>query len=668
MTEGVNVNVALGDKTWSDVKPEINPIILNFIHEHFKFTTMSPVQENAIPQLLSHKDVVVEACTGSGKTLAYIVPVFHMLLEKMKTTNLLPNGIYAIIICPTRELAEQVSAIAELFSNMTNITVQRVIGGHDVKFVGHVAVCTPGRLLDVLNSRAAIGQGVFDVKNLEILILDEADRILDMGFERQVNQILAQIPKQRRTGLFSATQTSHMMDLIRSGLRNPVKVQVKVTMKNSAHQSTPLQLTNYYIICHEEAKLSQLLHMLLYTLSPEQEQLKIIIYFSTCACVDFFHKVLLQLVQARKNANRKLQIVGLHGQMVQKRRTVTYEEFLNGKGVQVLLCTDVAARGLDFPDVNYIVQYDPPVDPNSFVHRVGRTARMGKSGTSILFLSKREDNYVEYLQLKKVPIIQGETFIVDGVEQDKEVEDGEESQDDEEEDQKGKVIENVLPEVLEMVKKDHDLVDKSTSAFASYVRGYKEHQLNYIFKFSNLRWSRLMRAFALVALPDIRELKKNNIQLPAAHIVDVDAIPYKDSQREKARLVRLQKNKKKEAELEEERTQLQEEKKLKEKNLSQKKHDVRKDTDLKSKNKKRVYQQLEMEEIRKEKNLLKMLRSGKITEKQYSEMSGEEDFEKALSVSSRDSQPNKKTKTGSEGFVPSLLQSAEAKKKNKKKT
>jgi ATP-dependent RNA helicase DDX55/SPB4 len=128
----MNPNVSLGNKAWDAVTPRINDKLLDFIRTHFKFATMSPVQENAIPQLLSHKDVVVEACTGSGKTLAYVVPVFHMLLEKEKAAPLFKDSVYVIIICPTRELADQVYAVAELFSKVTGITVQKVIGGQQV--------------------------------------------------------------------------------------------------------------------------------------------------------------------------------------------------------------------------------------------------------------------------------------------------------------------------------------------------------------------------------------------------------------------------------------------------------------------------------------------------------------------------------------------------------
>jgi ATP-dependent RNA helicase DDX55/SPB4 len=249
---------------------------------------------------------------------------------------------------------------------------------------------------------------------------------------------------------------------------------------------------------------------------------------------------------------------------------------------------------------------------------------MGKSGVSILFLSKPEDSYVEYLNLKKVPITEMPAVRVEGindiVEDEQMEEEGTEKELNYEE---GITVENALPKVLDMVLHDHDLVEKSSAAFMSYVRSYKEHQLNYIFKFSNIRWKRLVRAFCLVQLPKLRELKKSKVKLdPELAEVDIDTIPYKDSQREKARLERLKKQ------AEEKREEV--EKKEKEKSLSQKKQEIRKTNDIRTKNKKRIYEFLEYEETRKEKNLLKMLRNGKISEEEYADLSGEAAFEQSL--------------------------------------
>lgn len=315
------------------------------------FERTTPVQQATIPLLLSNKDVAVQAQTGSGKTAAFLIPAFDLLLRSEEAWR--PHDVGCIIIAPTRELSSQIFAVAQSMSpHIPEIIVLSLTGGSDqVEAMrefqergGNLVIATPGRLEHTMESESR-----FNVKRLELLVLDEADRLLDMGFQACLNSILARLPKQRRTGLFSATMNTEVTALARAGLRNPRLVKVTVKGANLKQQATPLTLTNDYMICTPDQKLNQLVCFL-----GEHCEDKCMVYLLTCAHVDYF-AALLPLLPNLSGAN----IMSLHGKMVQKRRSKTYEKFLScPKGI--LLCTDVAARGLDIPDVDWIVQYDAP--------------------------------------------------------------------------------------------------------------------------------------------------------------------------------------------------------------------------------------------------------------------------------------------------------------------
>lgn len=554
-------------KKWSSLPVALHKKIHDSI-QSFGFEFMTPVQENTIPQLLSFKDVVVEACTGSGKSLAYLIPIYQLLLKKERKKD----EINAIVIVPTRELAYQVYEVAQTFTKKTGITSQLITGGKfdNEGYKGEIAFCTPGRLLEILEKK---DQYELNLKNFEILIIDEADRILDMGFEKQVNGILYKLPKQRRTGLFSATQTSEMDQLIRSGLRNPVKVTVMVDSKTQI--KTPKELNNYYMFVPYDQKISHLVHFL-----KNHKDTKVIIYFLTCACVDYFFTVL-------KLYLKDCQLFSLHGQMVVTRREKTYQEFIEAeKGF--LICTDVAARGLDIQGVEYIIQYDAPQDPSIFIHRAGRTGRMGKSGVSLLFVDQREDEFIHLLTSKKVPM--------------KEVLPSPNCQD---------ILETLKKEILS----DRDLFEKSEEGFVSFIRAYKEHQCSYIFKFQKLNLDLVAKGYCLLRHP--KGIFKNfTLKFTfEQEDIDFDGISYKDPKREEARQNRMKnpKPKKKKEKIE------------RDKGIFEKKQEIRQ---LPSKKKrKRAMEFLEIDELNKEATLLKKLKRGELSESQYEVFSGEIDFE-----------------------------------------
>ncbi|XP_058075129.1 DEAD-box ATP-dependent RNA helicase 18 [Magnolia sinica] len=518
VTAGPATNSALTTVRFSDLQPALSPPVLDALTlASFHFCT--PVQAATIPLLCSFKDVSVDAATGSGKTLAFVVPVVEILRRSPDTPK--PHQVMGIIISPTRELSSQIYHVALPFiSTLSNIKAMLLVGGSNIKADVdkieeegvNLLIGTPGRLYDIMER-----VDILDFRNLEILILDEADRLLDMGFQNQINSIISRLPKLRRTGLFSATQTEAVEELSKAGLRNPVRVEVRTETKVQDEQAcsqklasskTPLGLHIEYLVCDEEKKPSQLVDFLSKNLSK-----KIIIYFMTCACVDYWGVVLPQLA-----ALKGCPLIPLHGRMKQiarERALASFTKLSSG----VLLCTDVAARGLDIPGVDWIIQYDPPQDPNVFVHRVGRTARMGRPGSAIVFLLPKEDSYVEFLRLRRVPL------------------------------QERKSSDNALdivPQIRSVAKKDRDVMEKGLKAFVSYIRAYKEHHCSYIFRWKELEIGKLAMGHGLLQLPSMPEVKHHALSTDGftpVDGVDVMLVKYKDKSREKQRQKNLQASK-----------------------------------------------------------------------------------------------------------------------------
>ncbi|KAJ3065145.1 ATP-dependent RNA helicase ddx55, partial [Podochytrium sp. JEL0797] len=401
------------------------------------FSDMTPVQANAIPLFLAYKDVVVEAATGSGKTLAFVIPILEMLLRREEPW--LKTEIGAIIISPTRELAKQIHEVVTTFLNFLNpspeddstptssepittqynhcLSHQLFIGGTSVNQDiasfkskgGNILIGTPGRLEDLLTTRSAL----FNTKNLQVLVMDEADRLLE--FQHSVTAILLRLPKQRRTGLFSATMSEALDGIVKAGLRNPVKVAVKVETVNPSnalneHQLTPSTLSIGYTLMEPHQKLEQL-----FAHVKAHPSAKTIVYFATCAIVDYIYTAvtfdMAEETDGGTSSRKKkakpskkwagfshlldgVQVFSLHGKMNPKRREAVYEKFIACTEPCLLLTTDVSSRGLDIPDVDWVIQFDPPQDPKSFSHRCGRTARAGRVGSAVVYLTPAEETYV----------------------------------------------------------------------------------------------------------------------------------------------------------------------------------------------------------------------------------------------------------------------------------
>ncbi|XP_076901848.1 DEAD-box ATP-dependent RNA helicase 18-like [Bidens hawaiensis] len=585
-TEPSNPNRALTDTRFSDLNPPLSTQVLDALSgSGFEFCT--PVQAATIPLLCGYKDVAVDAATGSGKTLAFVVPLVEIL---RRTSSVKPHQVLGIIISPTRELSSQIFHVAQPFiSSLPDIKPVLLVGGTEVKSDmkkiedegANLLIGTPGRLHDIMDR-----MDILDFRNLEILILDEADRLLDMGFQKQINSIISCLPKLRRTGLFSATQTEAVEELAKAGLRNPVRVEVRAETKSlgcsssSEISKTPSGLHIEFIKCEADKKSSQLVDFFL-----KNKSKKMIVYFMTCACVDYFGVVLPRLA-----ALKGLSLIPLHGKMKQSAREKALASFTSLSG-GILLCTDVAARGLDIPGVDCIVQYDPPQDPNVFIHRVGRTARLGRQGSAIVFLLPKEEAYVEFLRIKRIPI--------------------EESMFSEE-------ALDVVPHLRAAAQKDRDVMEKGLRAFVSYIRAYKEHHCNFILRWKDLEIGKLGMGYGLLQLPSMSEVKQNSLSTDgfiAVKDLNLEEIKFKDKNREKQRKKNLQV--KKEVKQQEEKTHKGKDKAKKPVPIMKKRT---------AKQRRAVQSAEDDEELTREYRLLKKLKKGAINEDEYAKLTGTEDL------------------------------------------
>jgi ATP-dependent RNA helicase DDX18/HAS1 len=357
--------------------------------DEMKFESMTEIQQRGIPPLLAGRDVLGAAKTGSGKTLSFLIPAVEMLSSLRFKPR---NGTGVVVVSPTRELALQIFGVARELMQFHSQTFGIVIGGANrsaeadklTKGV-NLLIATPGRLLDHLQNTKG-----FVYKNVKALVIDEADRILEVGFEDEMRQIVKMLPKEdRQTMLFSATQTTKVEDLARISLR-PGPLYINVDHKKE--HSTVAGLEQGYVICDTDKRF-----LLLFTFLKKMAKKKVIVFCSSCNCVKY-HAELLNYID--------LPVLELHGNLKQQKRTNTFFEFCNAKQ-GTMICTDVAARGLDIPAVDWIVQFDPPDDPRDYIHRVGRTARGSNGkGKSLMFLQPHEVGFLSHLKEARVPVVE----------------------------------------------------------------------------------------------------------------------------------------------------------------------------------------------------------------------------------------------------------------------
>ncbi|PVH82051.1 DEAD-domain-containing protein [Cadophora sp. DSE1049] len=351
---------------------------------HFK--ALTDIQSKAVPLALKGRDILGAAKTGSGKTLAFLIPVLENLYRQ-KWTEL--DGLGALIISPTRELATQIFQVLRKVGRNHSFSAGLIIGGRSLQEererLGrmNILVCTPGRMLQHMDQTAD-----FDVSNLQMLVLDEADRIMDMGFQASVDAIVEHLPKQRQTMLFSATQTKKVSDLARLSLRDPEYVAVH----EAASSATPTTLQQYVVITPLADKLNTLFSFIRSNLKA-----KIIVFLSSGKQVRFVY-------ESFRHLQPGIPLLHLHGRQKQSARLDITSKFSSSKN-SCIFATDVVARGLDFPAVDWVIQLDCPEDADTYIHRVGRTARYERAGKAVLFLDpSEEEGMLKRLEQKKVPI------------------------------------------------------------------------------------------------------------------------------------------------------------------------------------------------------------------------------------------------------------------------
>ncbi|EIW66625.1 hypothetical protein TREMEDRAFT_45742 [Tremella mesenterica DSM 1558] len=487
---------------------------------------MTPVQASTIPRAIKNQDCVVEAVTGSGKTLAFVVPILERLCRAERKYK--KGEVAAIVIAPTRELAVQIHSVFQRFLSTvqpppppiedptTSSTIHcnptrsdspsptfesfslpmLVTSGTQevyetfLSLSSNIIVGTPGRLAAFLLSPRGLSQ--VRVNDLDVLVLDEADRLLSSpDHRRDVERIMGHLPKQRRTHLFSATMTDAVEELIGIGLRNPVRIVVNLRDKRDGEgqeRRLPARLENKYLVCGPGEKTLQFFRLL--KKEAREGGAKFIVYFSTCAAVDYFYRILTKL-----NTLHTFHFTSLHGDLPPWIRTTALNDFTSHASTHlspaVLLCTDVAARGVDFEDTDVVIQYDPPTDPKAFSHRAGRTARAGRAGRAFVLLTNgREEDYVDFMSVRKMPLTK----------------------------------QMYLSEELEEVT------------------AYTKHEASFIFRLSDMDFHGMAMSYGLLRLPAMPEINEWHFITPWEDAdIDWDNFSYSSKDRENARLVALEK-------------------------------------------------------------------------------------------------------------------------------
>jgi ATP-dependent RNA helicase DDX47/RRP3 len=346
------------------------------------YVNATPIQTESIPLALAGKDIIGLAETGSGKTAAFVLPILQALLDK-------PQAYFGLIMAPTRELAYQIAQQVDALGSIINVKCATLVGGMDMVpqaiALGkrpHIIVASPGRLLDHLENTKG-----FSLKHLKYLVLDEADRLLDLDFGDSLDKIFKVLPREgRHTYLFSATMSSKVESLQRAALKNPVRVSIS----SSSHQVVSTLLQRYILVPHKYKDL-YLIHLLNDNIGHAT------ILFTRTVNETQRLAVLLRTLG--------FQALPLHGQLSQSNRLGALNKF-KAKARDILVATDVAARGLDIPSVDLVVNFDLPHDSETYVHRVGRTARAGKSGKAVSFVTQYDLEIfqrIEHALGKKIP-------------------------------------------------------------------------------------------------------------------------------------------------------------------------------------------------------------------------------------------------------------------------
>ncbi|EEC00637.1 ATP-dependent RNA helicase pitchoune, putative, partial [Ixodes scapularis] len=444
----------LSDTRFDSLKGVVSEASLKAV-KAMGFTQMTEIQAKTIPHLLEGRDMVAAAKTGSGKTLAFLIPAVE-LLSKLK---FMPrNGTGALVIAPTRELAMQTFGVLQELLTHQNQTLGLIMGGTSrqseanklAKGVNFL-VATPGRLLDHLQNTSE-----FVYKNLQCLIIDEADRILDIGFEEEMKQILRLLPSE------------WLLSLVVSACYSCVAATLKTTSSPSTsgldenkEQATVEGLEQGYVVCPSDKRF-----LLLFTFLKKNRKKKVMVFFSSCLSVKYHHELLNYI---------DLPVMSIHGKQKQAKRTTTFFQFCNAD-TGILLCTDVAARGLDIPEVDWIVQYDPPDDPKLWQGRVLQTN---------IATALNEQGWLLYFYFLAQLFLSSAIFTID----------------------QRKYTISAVPSALlfleKLITKNYFLHMSAKEAYKAYVRAYDSHHLKSIFDVNTLDLIQVAKSFGFTVPPSV---------------------------------------------------------------------------------------------------------------------------------------------------------------------
>lgn len=424
------------------------------------FVTLTPIQRESIIPALKGNDILGAAKTGSGKTLAFLIPILEKLyLERWSHMD----GLGALVITPTRELATQIFEVLRKVGRFHQFSAGVLVGGKDVKAekdrIGrlNILVCTPGRLLQHMDESFE-----FSADNLQMLVLDEADRLLDMGFKKTLDAIVASLSPERQTALFSATQTKNVNDLARLSLANPKYISVDAENPSA----TPQGLEQYYTVCDVDKKLDDLWSFL-----RSHTKAKVLVFISSSKQVRF-------IFESFRRMRPGIPLMHLHGRQKQTARMEIVQKFTKSR-CSCLFATDVVARGIDFPEVDWVVQLDCPEDASTYIHRVGRSARAGKQGRALLFLTPSEEKpFLERLKVKKVPI-QKLTI-------------------------KESRRKSIQPDLQAQCFQDPELKYLAQKAFISYVRSIYIHPDKDVFDVQSIPLDDFAKSLGLASAPNVK--------------------------------------------------------------------------------------------------------------------------------------------------------------------
>lgn len=370
---------------------EIIEPILKALKEE-KYSAPTTIQERAIPLVLNRKDVLGSAQTGTGKTAAFAIPILqHLYLDRQGNNG--PRKISALIITPTRELAIQIAESFSTYGKFTGIKNTVIFGGVNqgaqkdaLRRGADILIATPGRLLDLM------GQGVITLNHIKYFVLDEADRMLDMGFIHDIKKIIAKLPGKRQSLFFSATMPDDIVELSHKILNNPVKVEVNPV------SSTAETIQQYLYRTNKSSKKDLLFHIL-----QDRSIDPVLLFSKTKHGAD---KIVRSLTK------QKIKTAAIHGNKSQNQRQKALKQFKEGE-IRVLVATDIAARGIDIDQLKYVINYDIPNIAETYVHRIGRSGRAGDEGVSISICEPEENAYIrdiEKLINQKIEIINDNPF------------------------------------------------------------------------------------------------------------------------------------------------------------------------------------------------------------------------------------------------------------------